>query len=316
MVNVKKNVLTQKQAEEENVGTYHHPTEKTWRSGACVIGEELREGHYRSGYTTKSGKKVKPTYVNASCAKTSNKGRLIKDKKIVSNNEFRKEILTEKQALNKPVGSYYHPNETTWRSGACPIGEILKNGYKRNSYMTKTGKVIPETYVNPICIKDKGEKGKKIKQKKNILNKKVNTKILKNNLLVNNKLVTDKLVIDKLVTNKLVTNKLVIDKLTINNKPPNNKPRNNIVRNNILANNTAHNNKLYNNKVSNNTILTNNTILSYNKVRNNTPLDNLTSKIKINNNKSINKLYNNIEKTNVQEITNKMIINLMKNNKL
>jgi hypothetical protein len=50
MVNVKKNVLTQKQALEENVGTYHHPTNKTWRSGACVIGEELRKGYYRNGF--------------------------------------------------------------------------------------------------------------------------------------------------------------------------------------------------------------------------------------------------------------------------
>ena len=248
MVNVKKNVLTQKQAVKENVGTYHHPTNKTWRSGACVIGEELRKGYYRNGYTTKSGKKVEPIYVNASCSKTSKNGRLIKDNEILNNNKIRKEILTEKQALKKPIGSYYHPDENTWRSGACPKGEILKKGYKRKSYVTKTGKVIPETYVNSICVKDKGKAGKKIK--------------------------------NKLINNKPINNK------PVNNKPVNNKP----------VNNKPVNKKPVNNKIGNNKIVKKNN--------------------KSVNNKPINKLYHNISQSNIQEVTNNMIINLMKNNKL
>ena len=241
MVNIKKNVLTQKQAIEENVGTYHHPTNKTWRSGACVIGEELRKGHYRNGYTTESGKKVDPTYVNATCSKTSKNGRPIKDDEILNNNKIRKEILTEKQALKKPIGSYYHPDENTWCSGACPKGEILKKGYKRKSYVTKTGKIIPETYVNAICVKDKGKAGKKIKNKP-----------------INNKPVNNKKTNNKHVNNKIVNNKPV-NNIKKNNKPINNKPINN---------------------------------------------------------KPINKLYHNIVQSNIQELTNKMIINLMKNNKL
>jgi len=305
MVNIKKNVLTQKQAEEEKIGTYHHPTEKTWRSGACVIGQELREGHYRRGYTTKSGKKVDATYINASCSKTSNKGRLIKDRKIVNNNEFRKEILTQKQALKKPLGSYYHPDENTWRSGACPKGEILKKGYTKKSYITKTGKIIPETYVNSTCVKDKGKKGKQIKK---IVNIKDNAKILKKNIVVNNKLITNNTAINNTYRNNIVRN----------NKPPNNTLLSN---NTILSNNKVIDNKVRNNKPPNNTLLSNNTILSNNKVidnkvRNNKPLDNLANKIKNNNNKLLNKLYNNIEQTNIQELTNKMIINLMKKNKL
>ena len=276
MVNVKKNVLTQKQAVKENVGTYHHPTNKTWRSGACVIGEELRKGHYRNGYTTESGKEVEPTYVNATCSKTSKNGRPIKDDEILNNNKIRKEILTEKQAMKKPIGSYYHPDENTWRSGACPKGEILKKGYKRKSYVTKTGKVIPETYVNSICVKDKGKAGKKIKN------------IPVNNKPVNNKPVNNKPVNNKLVNNKIINNKLVNIKL-VNIKLVNNKPINNIKKNNKLVNNKLVNNKLVNNKPVNNKPV---------------------------NNKPINKLYHNIAQSNIQEVTNNMIINLMKNNKL
>ena len=282
MVNVKKNVLTQKQAEKENVGTYHHPTNKTWRSGACVIGEELRKGYYRNGYTTKSGKKVEPTYVNASCSKSSKNGRPIKDNEILNNNKIRKEILTEKQALKKPIGSYYHPDENTWRSGACPKGQILKKGYKRKSYVTKTGKVIPETYIDPVCVKDKGKSGK------NINNKNVNNKSV-NNKNVNNKLVNN----NKKNNNKPINNKLV------NNNKKNNKPINNKPINNKLVNNNKKNNKPINNKPINNK-----------QVNNNKKNNNLV------NNKIKNKLYHNIEQSNIQEVTNNMIINLMKNNKL
>ena len=266
MVNIKKNVLTQKQAEKENVGTYHHPTNKTWRSGACVIGEELRKGHYRNGYTTESGKKVESTYVNASCSKSSKNGRPIKDDEKLNNNTIRKEIVTEKQALKKPIGSYYHPDENTWRSGACPKGEILKKGYKRKSYVTKTGKIIPETYINAVCVKDKGKIGKKIKNK-TINNNKKNNKIV-NNKIVNNKIVNNKIVNNKIVNNKIANNKIV------NNKPINNKIVNNKIVNNIKKNNRPDNNK------------------------------------------PLNKLYHNIAKSNIQELTNNMIINLMKNNKL
>ena len=185
MVNIKKNVLTQKQAKEENVGSYHHPTNKTWRSGACVIGEELRKGYYRKGYVTKTGKIVDPTYVNTSCAKTSKDGRLIKNN--IPNNKLRKEILTEKQALEKPIGSYYHPSENTWRSGACPEGEILKKGYKRKSYKTKTGKIVPEKYIDPICIKDKGSKGKTMTNSLQNNNKKINNTTNDKNMNKNKK---------------------------------------------------------------------------------------------------------------------------------
>ena len=255
MVNVKKNVLTQKQAEKENVGTYHHPTNKTWRSGACVIGEELRKGYYRNGYTTKSGKKVEPTYVNASCSKSSKNGRPIKDNEILNNNKIRKEILTEKQALKKPIGSYYHPDENTWRSGACPKGQILKKGYKRKSYVTKTGKVIPETYIDPVCVKDKGKSGKNINNK-NVNNKSVNNKNVNNKLVNNNKKNNNKPINNKLVNNNKKNNK------PINNKPINNKQVNNNKKNNNLVNNKIKNKLYHNIEQSNIQEVTNNMIIN------------------------------------------------------
>ena len=197
MVNVKKNIITHKKAEEEN-------------------------------------------------------SRSNKNKELLNNNKIRKEILTEKQALKKPIGSYYHPDENTWRSGACPKGQILKKGYKRKSYVTKTGKVIPEMYVNPVCIKDKGKIGKNINKK--TITKKVVNNIKKNNKPINNK--------------------------PVNNKPVNNKPVNNIKKNNKPVNNIKKNNK---------------------------PVNNI---------KKNNKPVNNIKQSNIQELTNNMIINLMKNNKL
>ena len=72
----------------------------------------------------------------------------------------RKKILTKKQALKKRIGSYYHPKKDTWRSGACPQGKELKKGYYKKSYTTKTGKLVPATYIDPVCIKTKNRKGK------------------------------------------------------------------------------------------------------------------------------------------------------------
>jgi hypothetical protein len=311
MVNIKKNVLTQKQAEEENVGTYHHPTNKTWRSGACIIGEELRKGHYRRGYTTKSGKKVETTYVNTSCSKTSKEGRTIKEVKIKNNNEFRKKILTEKQALEKPIGTYYHPKETTWRSGACPNGEILKKGYKRKSYITKTGKVVPETYVNPICIKDKGKKGKKIvnTERNTEKNTKVNNTKM-NNTKVNNKLIK-KYTVEELINNIPVniTFSNTARSISSNNNKVNNAKVNNTKVNNTKVNNTKVNNKLIK-KLNHN-------IEKYmvEELINNSPNNNTISN-NIHHNKFLKKSIHNIEEPTIQELTNNMIINLMKKNRL
>ena len=77
-----------------------------------------------------------------------------------------KVVLTEKQASKEPVGSFYHPTEKTFRSGACPIGMTLKKGYHRKGYIKMNGTVINNTNVDPVCVKNKGLPGKILKEYK------------------------------------------------------------------------------------------------------------------------------------------------------
>jgi hypothetical protein len=71
-----------------------------------------------------------------------------------------RQIFTQKQAKKKPIGSYYHPTEHTYRTDVCPIGYELKDGYKRKSYTTKKGAKVPPTRVGSTCIKERGLPGK------------------------------------------------------------------------------------------------------------------------------------------------------------
>ena len=77
-----------------------------------------------------------------------------------------KVVLTEKQASKEPIGSYYHPTEKTFRSGACPVGMTLQKGYHRKGYMKMNGTVINNTNVDPVCVKNKGLPGKLLKKEK------------------------------------------------------------------------------------------------------------------------------------------------------
>jgi hypothetical protein len=78
-----------------------------------------------------------------------------------------RKILTSKQAEKKPVGSFYHPTNKTVRSGACPVGFELRKGYERKPYK-KGSKLIKSTYVEPVCVKDKGLPGKLLPEYKPI----------------------------------------------------------------------------------------------------------------------------------------------------
>jgi len=77
-------------------------------------------------------------------------------------------VLTEKQAEKEPIGSFYHPTKKTYRTGACDIGYVLKRGYERESYKKKNGTIINATYVDPVCIKNKGLNGKLLEEYKPI----------------------------------------------------------------------------------------------------------------------------------------------------
>lgn len=78
-----------------------------------------------------------------------------------------RKILTSKQAEKQPVGSFYHPTNKTVRSGACPVGFELRKGYERKPYK-KGSKLIKSTYVEPVCVKDKGLPGKLLPEYKPI----------------------------------------------------------------------------------------------------------------------------------------------------
>ena len=67
-----KGIKRQKTAKKDNVGTYYHPTEKTYRDGKCPEGMVTKRGYYRHAYDKKDGKHVKHTYVHESCV--PNKG--------------------------------------------------------------------------------------------------------------------------------------------------------------------------------------------------------------------------------------------------
>jgi surface protein len=77
-----------------------------------------------------------------------------------------KVVLTEKQASKEPIGSFYHPTEKTFRSGACPVGMTLKKGYHKKGYMKMNGTLINNTNVDPVCVKNKGLPGKLLKKDK------------------------------------------------------------------------------------------------------------------------------------------------------
>jgi hypothetical protein len=165
-------VLTKKQALKEPTGSFYHPTEKTIRSGLCPEGYVLKRGYEREGYVKKNGTKVDPVYINATCVKNRGpSGKSNKNYKPKHLNDHPK-ILTEKQAKKKPVGTFYHPTEETYRTGACSEGFELRKGYERKAYTKKDGTLINKTYVGPTCIKDKGLVGKRIEEFKPIkLNK-------------------------------------------------------------------------------------------------------------------------------------------------
>jgi hypothetical protein len=88
-----------------------------------------------------------------------------------------RKVLTEKQAKKEKVGSFYHPTEKTFRTGACPIGYTERKPHTRKSYTKKDGKKIQETEVNLTCVKDTGLPGKILKEFKVItINQKNNFK--------------------------------------------------------------------------------------------------------------------------------------------
>ena len=77
-----------------------------------------------------------------------------------------KKIKTEKEELKNKVGTFYHPTETTYRTGNCPNIYILKKNYNKKPNIKKNGTFIKKTHVDSVCVPDKGKPWKTISKAK------------------------------------------------------------------------------------------------------------------------------------------------------
>ena len=82
---------------------------------------------------------------------------ILKEEKICP---YPAKAVRQKTAEKKPVGTFYHPTEKTYRDGKCSCGYISKKGYKRHAYDKKDGTHVKHTYVRRTCIPNKGTPGK------------------------------------------------------------------------------------------------------------------------------------------------------------
>lgn len=73
---------------------------------------------------------------------------------------FPKKVVLQKTAKKRPIGTFYHPTEKTYRDGKCPCGYVSKKGYKRHAYDKKDGVHIKPAYVHRTCVPNKGTPGK------------------------------------------------------------------------------------------------------------------------------------------------------------
>jgi hypothetical protein len=77
-----------------------------------------------------------------------------------NNCENHENVVMQKTARKKPVGSFYHPTEETYRDGKCSCGYVSKKGHQRHAYDRKDGTHVKHTYVHRTCIPNKGAPGK------------------------------------------------------------------------------------------------------------------------------------------------------------
>lgn len=220
-----------------------------------------------------------------------------------------KEIKTEKQALEEPLGTFYHPKKNTYRTGACEVGKILRKGY------TKTVK-DEEIYIGPVCIKNKEKNGIKISHKSD-------SKIKENNRMQNYLNEIDissyKSVILKLyamLRKKNINNSnkkqiesdiVLLKKWRENNPSIKENSKKYINKNNLLNKDIEQSNDLKKYKLNDN-MLFNKSIEEFHNNLNN----DFILKVKSKNRLSKNKLSKN---NTIKELSNKDILQLIKNNK-
>ena len=283
-----KKVLTQKQAEKEPIGSYYHPTENRYRTGACSKGYILKEGYDRKEYFKKNGTFVNRVHVGATCIKNRGKpGKLL--------NKYKKITINEKNSF-KPFG-YTTKNNNNKRH------ESLLNAIKKLSYATVIHKLsslrtfkknsdieldknLYKKYDTDIkklqkWRKENPELYKKIKDTK-VLNKKdLSSKILSKNVLnmevLNNEVLVNEVLPNEVLVNEVLPNEVLANEV-LNNKVLNNKVLNNkVLPNEVLANEVLPNEVLVNEVLPNEVL--NNKVLNKKIEKLNKQIEILTNKI-------------------------------------
>ena len=127
--------------------TYNHIIHKGGNM-SCKKGEIMRVG-----YTTKTGKNIKPNCISAQ----SSTGK--------KTSEDVKKYIQSREKIQMEARKKFSKDAST----KCPPGFIMREGYKRNSYKShsKNGNVIKvnENWTKPQCVKSqtgKSEKGEKL----------------------------------------------------------------------------------------------------------------------------------------------------------
>jgi hypothetical protein len=114
-------VVRQKTAKKEPIGSFYHPTEKTYRDGKCPCGFVSKKGYQRHAYDKKDGTHVKHTYVHRTCIPNKGTPGKVLDK-------FKPFHLEEKNSL-KPY------NYKTTNNGDTRFKKLL-SACKELSYRT------------------------------------------------------------------------------------------------------------------------------------------------------------------------------------
>lgn len=160
--NDKRTIKTEKQALEEPLGTFHHPTKNTYRTGACNIGEILKKGYTKK---TKSNKNI---YIGPVCIKdkgnpgidinTKSELKIEENKKMqiyinkINNNSFKSVIMSLYPQLKKKDITYTQKKDITkdiemltkWR---------VNNPNKNKNKNKPSNKILNVTNITQPIIK-------------------------------------------------------------------------------------------------------------------------------------------------------------------
>lgn len=111
------------------VGSFHHPTKETFRTGACPVGYIYREPYQRKSYMKKDGTKVKAKNIRGSCIEDKGKpGRTFKKDAPIHlkrNDDLKKFGYSTKLSSSKRMDALIKACKTyTYKSVALKISAL------------------------------------------------------------------------------------------------------------------------------------------------------------------------------------------------